>query len=405
MSPMKFSSVLSTNPDALSAADEVCELVRNELGAKPADAAFLFIAGLYGPEACEAAVRRIRKGLGPRVLAGCTTGGIIGQDQEVEQAAGISLAAACIPRARLQAIYISPEELALSSPGEFWIRKLGAAPQEAPSFIILPDPYTSDVFKLISQLESSYPDSAIIGGLASGKPPLTDNLIFVNGDVYPEGCALIRMSGEVRLSAIVSQGCRPIGKPMKITRSVHNFIFELNGAPVISVLKNLLSSLNERDQGLAQHSLFVGLAIDPDRPYFERGDFLIRNIVGFDQQAGAMAVGDHEIHKGQVVQFQLRDARAAEEDFKILLELEKMTREQNTPVGALLFSCLGRGAGLFGEKNHDVRLVKKICGDFPVSGFFCNGEIGPIGGKTFVHGYTSCLGLILPKKAALSLER
>jgi small ligand-binding sensory domain FIST len=201
------------------------------------------------------------------------------------------------------------------------------------------------------------------------------------------------MSGDIAVDTIVAQGCRPIGTPMPVTRADGHVIRELAGKPPVAIMRALWESLGAFDQELFKHSLFVGLDMDEGAVEF-RGDFLVRNIVGVDTNSGAIAVGAR-VRPWQVVQFLLRDARTAERDLETHLQRYRAARAR--PAGALLFSCLGRGQHLFGRADHDTDLFRASVGAIPLGGFFCNGEIGPVGNQTFLHGYTSAFGLFRHK--------
>jgi small ligand-binding sensory domain FIST len=201
---------------------------------------------------------------------------------------------------------------------------------------------------------------------------------------------LVALSGNLIVETIVAQGCRPIGTPLIVTRCRDNVIVEVDGRPPLLALHDLYESLDERDRELFRHSLFVGLEMREDQVEYREGDLLVRNLVGADADTGALAVGA-PVKPMQVVRFLLRDARTATEDLTRLLE--RSGARANPPAGALLFSCLGRGQHLFGRPDHDTDLFREKVGAVPLGGFFCNGEIGPVGGSTFLHGYTSAFAL------------
>ena len=205
------------------------------------------------------------------------------------------------------------------------------------------------------------------------------------------GAVGVAMSGNIAVDTIVAQGCRPIGDPMPVTRADGHVVRELGGKEPVGVMRALYEGLDKRDKELFRHSLFVGLEIQSAKIEFQ-GDFLVRNIVGVDPNTGALAVAA-KVRPWQVLQFLLRDAKAAEHDLTAHLERHRGPR----PAGALMFSCTGRGQGLFGRPDHDTDLFRARVGAVPLGGFFCNGEIGPVGGQTFLHGYTSAFGLFREK--------
>jgi small ligand-binding sensory domain FIST len=190
---------------------------------------------------------------------------------------------------------------------------------------------------------------------------------------------------------MVSQGCRPIGEPSPITKAEENLILEIGNLPAYQALEAAFLSIPAEQRVAVRNNLFLGFAISEYIEDFKQGDFLIRNILGADPQAGALAVGAHP-RVGQTVQFQLRDSKSARED--LLQASERVKAELSGPVGILLFSCAGRGKGMFGIPNHDAETLANVLGDLPMAGFFCNGEIGPVGGKAFLHGYTASAAVL-----------
>jgi len=218
--------------------------------------------------------------------------------------------------------------------------------------------------------------------------------LFVDRQVYDEGAIGVGLTGKIALRTVVSQGCRPIGEPFTVTRADKNIVFELAGRPPMKILQEMLPQLPTRDRDLARSALFLGRVVNEYQEEFSRGDFLIRNLIGSDPQSGALAVGDL-MRTGQTVQFQVRDAETADEDLRHLLARERSELGQQRPRGALLFSCLGRGERMYGTVDHDIKAVQESLGPVPTAGFFCNGEIGPVGQRTFIHGFTSVVGLFL----------
>ena len=209
-----------------------------------------------------------------------------------------------------------------------------------------------------------------------------------------EGYVGLGLTGDVVIDTVVAQGCRPIGEPMFVTRCEKNVIFEVDGRTPLEVLNELVANANEREQLLFQTSLFIGVQMDPEQSELGRGDFLVRNVLGGDRDSGALAIGAL-VEETQVVQFQLRDGETAAEDLS--LGLSRYAADHQGACSALLFSCLGRGRQMYGCENHDSDLLQRFVGGASVSGFFCNGEIGPVAGRTFLHGYTSAVGFFRPR--------
>ncbi|MCH8103244.1 MAG: FIST C-terminal domain-containing protein [Chloroflexi bacterium] len=203
----------------------------------------------------------------------------------------------------------------------------------------------------------------------------------------------VALTGDIEIDTIVAQGCRPVGEPMVVTECERNVIKRLGDKTPLEVLKDLFSNGDEQDRLLMRRALHIGVVMDRLATSFGAGDFLIRNVMGLDEDTGALIVGE-TLQEGQVVQFHLRDAEAAREDLAAVLDRYLEDNPDREPAAALLFSCVGRGQHLFRRPNHDTELFEEMVARVPLTGFFCNGEIGPVGGTTFLHGYTSSFALI-----------
>jgi small ligand-binding sensory domain FIST len=405
---MKWTNALSTRPSLEAAVKEVVEQAQHSL-ATPADLALVFISSAFGSEYSRL-MPLLQESLSMPALIGCGGGGIIGMDQaaqiqEIETDAALSLTLAKLPEVTVQPFHISSSDLPdLDSPPDAWIEMMGVDPNLSPQFILFSDPFTSSINDLLQGLDFAYPGATKVGGLASGITGGNNTGLFCNHQLYREGTVGVALSGKLVLETIVAQGCRPIGQPYRVSAGERNVVLELEEQtvgctqprPPLTVLRELIQSLSQEDRQLAQHSLFVGVARDEFKNHLDHGDFLIRNLLGVDPRVGAIAIGD-QVRPGQRIQFHLRDARTSAEDLEMLLQryhqLAGQTSEGFTGAGALMFSCLGRGEGLYGKPNFDSQLFSRYLSQIPLSGFFCNGEIGPVAGSTFLHGYTSVFGI------------
>jgi small ligand-binding sensory domain FIST len=289
-------------------------------------------------------------------------------------------------------VNLEPVRLSFSSTrDQFQLSGWPESRAEDSAFLLLADPFTTPIRDVLSILEERYPGTAAIGGLAGGGQDAGENRLVYHDTVLTSGLVGVRLSGPVQVRAVISQGCRPIGDRFVVTKAEHNLIHELGGAPALQRLQTVFESLTGETRRRAHQALHIGIVIDEHRNRFERGDFLVRNLVGADQTTGAVAIGD-VVQEGQTVQFHLRDAPSASEDLNLLLAADRATH-RHAPIGALMFSCCGRGQGLFGKANHDAEAVADRLGTIPTAGFFAQGEIGPVGGRNFIHGYTASMAL------------
>ncbi len=411
---MKWSSLIggrdedkkpSGKQSAKQTIDEMCEQLLDELGQEP-DLVIAFVSQHYA-RSYEKIPGYIKDKLNPKAFIGCSAGGLIGAGEEVEHERGISLAGAVLPGVKLSGFHVFNEQLPDGdAPPSEWEKIVGVESSSEPSFILLPDPFSFRIETMVQGLDYAFANSVKVGGLASGANEPGKNALFLNEDVYTEGMVALAVSGNIIVDTVVAQGCRPIGKPLTVTACQGNILLELDGEQAIKKLKSVLEDLAPKDQELARNSLFLGVVMDEFKTDFKCGDFLIRNLVGLVPEAGAIVVGEL-LRQGRTVQFHLRDAATSSDDLRAMLknycDRSKLSAPGAKPEGALLFSCLGRGKYLYGSKNHDSDSFREYLGEIPLAGFFCNGEIGPVGGTTFLHGYTSSFGLIRAKESAGSL--
>lgn len=402
---MKWVSALSLRPSLEAAVNEVVNRSQQQLQG-PADLGFVFISSAFASEYSRL-LPLLRDKLSVPVLIGCGGAGIVGVGlgasvREVEQAPALTLCLAHLPGVNIKPFWIREIELPdLDSSPQTWINQIGVAPEEQPNFILLADPFSSQVKDLLQGLDFAYPSAVKVGGLASGGSMPGNGGLFFNDQFCEEGTVGVALSGNIVVKAIVAQGCRPIGPIFRVTNGEQNIILQVQQehetqsnsvqAP-LAALQEILRNLTAADRALAQHSLFVGVAYSEFQAELEAGDFLIRNVLGVDPQVGAIAVGDR-VRSGQRIQFHLRDADASAEDLELLLKRYQKQQNIDGIVGALMFSCLGRGERLYNQPDFDANLFQHYLGKTPLSGFFCNGEIGPIGGSTYLHGYTSVFGV------------
>ncbi len=390
---MKFAAALSTKTDQIDVVDDLARQIRGHFGSEKTDLALVFAHPQYIPQFDEL-LKGVRGAVGARHLTGCTGGGIIGGEQEIEQKPAVSVLVGQMPEVEIAPFHVTQHEVEESTGPGFWHYHLEVGPTESANLILLADPFSIQAEQLVKALGEAYPGAPLVGGLASGGQQPGDNRLFLDDEVFDDGAVGVALTGKVVLRTVVSQGCRPIGQPFTVTRAEKNIILELGGRPPLAVLQEMLPKLSQDEQQLARTALFLGRVINEYKEEFGRGDFLIRNLVGHDPQSGALAVGDW-MRTGQTVQFQVRDGQCADEDLRHLLAEEKQHFKHTPPAGALLFSCLGRGEGMYGAPSHDIKALHEYVGPVATAGFFCNGEIGPVGERAFVHGFTSVIGLFV----------
>ncbi|MGE0711163.1 MAG: FIST N-terminal domain-containing protein [Planctomycetota bacterium] len=362
----------------------------------PPDLMLLFVSPHVRGRAVELC-ERLRERCGPKVLLGCTAAGVIGAGREVELQPAVSMLAATLPGVEVTPLRVEAE--AMPSPDDGpgrWVELLGVPQAPTPHFMLLCDPASSDPGRLLEGIDFAYAQSKTVGGLASDGPT---NLLFLDGDVLDGGTVGVALAGNVVLDPVVAQGCRPVGPSLRITACQHNLLIELEGRRPTEVLEELFHDISREEARLLDRSLHLGIAatslIDED----QEPEYLVRNVLGADPRRGILAIGSL-LRPGQRVRFHLRDAAAASADLEAMLARYR-SEASVQPAGAVLFSCTGRGRHLYGEPDHDSRVFAQAVGpEVPLGGFFCAGEIGPVGGDTCLLGYTSSFGLFRPLDAS-----
>lgn len=394
---MRWASAITEEPDAERAADAVVASVQGQLRERAPDLAFLFCADAYAP-GYDRLAARVRENLPGALLVGCSARSVIGAGREIEGRAALSLTVARLPGVQLRPMRVAGDGFPRGT--DSWREHFAIAASPDPHFVLLADPFSSDAESLVRQLDADFPDSTLVGGLASGAEHAGENALFLGDRIHCDGLVGVALQGNVRVDSVVAQGCRPIGHPMFVTRvRDHHVLVEVDGRAPVDVIRDLFEHADARDRGLLQSALSIGIEMRPDLSEYRRGDFLIRNVVGADSRTGALTIGA-PLHEGLVVQFHLRDAQTSTEDLEErLAHYQRERGGMGPPHGALLFSCLGRGAWLYGVPDHDSDAFRRHVGAVPLGGFFCNGEIGPVERHAFLHGYTSAFGLFRPRLA------
>ncbi len=390
--PMSWTSAIGLGARLEEAIAEVAGQARDP-GGPPPDLAVAFVSAAYGT-AVERLPQLLRPLLGDGLLLGCNAGGLIGGGSEEEEEPGIALLCGRLPDAVLAAVHLEQETLPpITASRESWWRMLDLGPEAEPSFLLIADPGTIDAEACARGLDRAFPGSTVIGGLTGGMPGPGTARLVTNGDVHRSGGTLLALSGNVVIDPVLAQGCRPVGDPLFVTACDGNLITELDGRRPREILTALFSSLDEADRTRFGDALCIGLALPGPRQAVGAGDFLVRNVLGLDPDSGALWIGGR-VAPASIVQFHLRDGDAASEELES--RLSASLAGHAPPSAALLFACAGRGRNLFGVSGHDSGTLRRMV-DIPVAGMFSAGEIAPVQGATFVHGYSSVFGLIRPR--------
>jgi small ligand-binding sensory domain FIST len=374
---------MSESFDAVEAFSEAAMDARDHLEGS-CDLAFVF-AGAPHLGRGKWILSTVHELLSPRHLIGCGAGGVVGGGREVEEGPAAVVWAASMPDAQISTHHFEVEQ----ADEHFEVRGLPEGDELGDAMVVLADPYSFATDELLRRLHDVAPGMPVLGGLASAAAAGSASL-FREGEVVGGGAVACSLSS-VAVMPCVSQGAIPIGPEMTITVAADNVIEELASKPAIERLQEAIAALEPRHQRLAAAGLMLGIVIDENRPEYGRGDFLVRPILGVDSGAGTIAVGER-IRVGQTVRMHVRDGAAADEDLREALRAQAIALGATPPAGVLLFTCNGRGSHMFEVPDHDVSAIEDALGA-PAGGFFCAGEIGPVGGRSFLHGFTATMAV------------
>jgi small ligand-binding sensory domain FIST len=373
---------LSSAPDAAEAAARAAREAAEHADGT-IDLAFLFLSASHRDEAAEAA-EAVRRELVPEHLVGCVAEGVLARDRELEDGPGAAVWAAALPGAEIEPFHVT------AVPTDEGAAITGLPELGNPDLVtLLADPFTFPVGELLERLNDERSGLPLVGGIAAAGGPGTAALI-VDGELHDDGAVGAIVSG-ARVATAVSQGCAPLGRDAVITRAEENIVFELAGKPALEWVRGQLASLPPERLALASRGLLAGLVIDENKAEYDRGDYLMRALMGVDEATGAIAIGER-VRVGQTLRLHARDEASADEDLRHALA---SVAGEGQAAGALLFTCNGRGTNMFSRPDHDAALVAEEIGAPALAGFFCGGEIGPVGGRAFLHGFTATLAVFL----------
>jgi small ligand-binding sensory domain FIST len=390
-STVRTSVGASESFDTVEAAAEAANRAR--AGLEPTcDLAVVFASGHHLAMA-KWLLSEVHERLEPRALIGCGAGGTVAGGHELEETPGIAIWAASLPGAEIETMHLTAERDAqgfrlLGLPVSL-LEPANADEAGDESLIALCDPFSFPAEELLAAVDRYRPHVPVLGGLASASFA-GGAVLLRNGEVHSDGAVAVRLRG-VQVLPCVSQGAGPVGPEMTITSAEANVIGQLAGKPAMERLGEVISALPDHERELAAAGVLVGLVIDENRPEYERGDFLVRPIIGADRESGAIAIGE-PVRVGQTVRLQVRDAASADEDLREALRAQSQALGSHGAAGALLFTCNGRGSHMFEVPDHDAAAIEDSLG-VPTAGFFCAGEIGPVGGRNFLHGFTATMAV------------
>ena len=383
----RYASALSTRANTSEAVAEVCDrILQAEL--KHPDLALLFVSHHHADE-WHQLPQEVWQRLQAKQLIGCSGEAIVEGPREVEERPAMALWTACLPRTRIRPIDLRFQRTSEGGAIVGWPDDLTGEWPAGAVLLLLAEPFSFPADYLVQRVNEDQPGVMVLGGMASGAAAPRQNRLFLGKETLEVGAVAVLLDGGVTVTSVVSQGCRPIGEPLVVTKAERNIIEQLGGRPALEQLQQIFMQLPNHEQQLAQRGLHLGQTVSEYKDHFEAGDFLVRNVVGIDHATGAIAVGDY-VRVGTTVQFHIRDEKSAHDDLELQLQRRRPARP---PKACLLFTCNGRGTRLFSQPNHDAQMITQQLGPIPLAGFFAQGELGPVQQTNFLHGFTASLAL------------
>jgi small ligand-binding sensory domain FIST len=383
---MLFSASAASGNDIDTVLDKIILTTKNQMGNTIPDFTALFVTPHFASQ-LRYAVDRVRALTNTTLLIGCAAEGVIGPEGEFERVAAASILSASIPEYPVRPLYLNQQSLESCQSAQDWKTLLSLEHPQDTTILIFADPYTFPVHVFLEHINTHFPGTAIIGGLANGLDESGVNSLVLDDEIFNEGAVCLIIQQKQAVASLVSQGCRPIGTPLIVTQANRNTLQQIATKPPMQVINEIYDRSSKEEQKLIEAGIFIGRVIDEYKKDFAQGDFLIRNLLNADRASSAITVMD-TIPIGTTVQFHIRDAKTSSEDLQSLLQSH--SKKCN---GALVFNCNGRGTRLYPDINHDLNLINQTLNHPPLAGFFCAGEIGPIGGSNFIHGHTASIAL------------
>ena len=380
---VEVGAAVSTQHDPLEAGGEAGAAAMSALDGADPDLVLVFASGAH-LAAPEAMLEGVRSATGSAAVVGCGAGGVLAAGRELESGTAVAVWAAAFDQVGVATPFhatVEPDGIVKGLPSL----------ENATGAVVLSDPYTFPTDAVLGELAAAAPGVPVLGGLSSARTQEGAGALFLQEEVCEEGAVGVRFDG-IELLPCVSQGAAPVGREVTVTAAAGNMIHELAGRPALQTVERLIAEMSPRERTLVAGGLLIGIVIDSGKPEYAQGDFLVRGVLGADPDSGALAVGA-AVHPGQVVRLHARDARSADEDLRRALRLQNDAIASAGAAGALLFSCNGRGSAMFGHRDHDAGLVEHELHGAPAAGFFAAGEIGPVGGRSFLHGFTATIAV------------
>ena len=376
MTGAHFTSAMAAGEDWRSIADKC--LLALQTGTVPASLGLLYVTEPLAPYIADLH-EYLREKTGVHDWIGTVGGGICSAGREIYDEPAATIMLATLPDDSYRLIPSGIDAL-----GDMLVHNRDWITEHSAHFgIVHGDPRDNRVPQIIESLSHDLDPGFLVGGLSSASNENYQTQIA--GELCENGLSGVLLTAQVPVISGLTQGCTPLSAKHTVTRCDRNVLIELDGRPALDVFREDIGEVLSRDFSRVAGYIFAGLPI----PGSDTGDYLVRNLVGIDPNEKLLAIGDI-LEDDAPIMFCRRDGDSAREDMlRMLRDLGKRAR---TPIkGGVYFSCLGRGRNQFGANSEELKLIRDELGEFPLVGFFANGEIS----HNRLYGYTGVLALFL----------
>ena len=382
---------LSSASSTVVAASEAASQAASEIEGGGADVAIVFATSEHA-QGLPSLLAAVERAAGTPYIVGCSASGVIARGREIEDGPAVGVLVI-----RSEAVRATPFLFRDSgdqglTAGIHMGQRLAGSRATGDVVLAWPDPFRVRPDRMLQGLDATLGSVPVAGGAASVSGGSGDTFQFSGCEASCGAVSGVRLAGGIRHQVAVTQGCRPLGAPMRVTSAHENLVLEVDGVPALEALRRIAPCDPTADPERALTSLSVALLPEAGGGILRPGEYLVRNILAVDPDTGVIAVAA-EVEEGQSLIFAVREPDAARADVDRMARRAAATAPPGGYRFGLYFNCLARGRSLYGREGVDAEILGRHLPDVPILGFFCNAEIAPLSGMNHLFTYTGVLVL------------
>jgi small ligand-binding sensory domain FIST len=383
---------ISTDGNAARAGLEAAGQVVTSLDGEQADWCIVFVTSEHRTN-LRALLGSVSGATGTPYVVGCSAAGVLGAGRELEGGPAVAVLGVRSDQLRATPFLFHDEGDQGMTASVRLGQRLVNSRDSQDLLMVWPDPFHVRPDRLLQGLDAVLGQVPVVGGAASSADANAPTFQFCGDETADGALSGLRLGGKFRHVVGVTQGCHPLGEPMRVTRAHENLILELDERPAYRALMDRAPGGLAQDLDWALNFLFVGLIPEPKPGELRPGEYLVRNIVTADPDTGVLAVSA-SVEEGQSIIFAHREATSAHNDLLRMLDEVSPERTGLPYRFGLYFNCLARGRSLYERNGVDLEVLQRRLPEVPMLGFFCNAEIAPLHGCNQLFTYTGVLLLV-----------